>query len=85
MADEGAYDTESWGPVARCDLVDSVAMHAVNAHSALNEPEMPTLFLEFHGAPAAVEEEIETVRAVAAEHGGGAFAWAATTQDRAVM
>ena len=72
-------------PVARCDLVDALAMRAVNAHSGLGEPEMPTLFLEFHGAPAAVEEEIETVRTVAAEHGGGEFAWAATTQERAAM
>ena len=43
-------------PVARCDLIDSLAMHAVNEHSGLREPELPTLFLEFHGAPAAVDE-----------------------------
>ena len=60
-------------------------MRAVNEHSGRSEPELPTLFLEFHGAPAAVEEEIETVRAIAAEHGGGEFAWAATTQERAAM
>jgi D-lactate dehydrogenase (cytochrome) len=72
-------------PVARCDLIDTLAMHAVNEHSGLSEPELPTLFLEFHGAPAAVEEEIATVREIAAEHGGGEFAWAATTQERATM
>ena len=60
-------------------------MRAVNEHSGRSEPELPTLFLEFHGAPAAVEEEIETVREIAAEHGGGEFAWAATTQERAAM
>jgi D-lactate dehydrogenase (cytochrome) len=72
-------------PVARCDLIDSLAMHAVNEHSGLSEPELPTLFLEFHGAPGAVDEEIETVRHITTEHGGGEFAWAATTQERAAM
>jgi D-lactate dehydrogenase (cytochrome) len=72
-------------PIARCDLIDSLAMHAVNEHEGLSEPELPTLFLEFHGAPAAVAEEIETVRGITAEHGGAEFAWAATTQERATM
>jgi D-lactate dehydrogenase (cytochrome) len=72
-------------PVARCDMVDAVAMRAVNEHVGRSEPEMPTLFLEFHGAPAAVEEEIATVGRLAAEHAGGEFAWAATTQERAAM
>jgi len=72
-------------PLARCDLIDTLAMHAVNEHSGRREPELPTLFLEFHGSHAAVEEEIDTVRRLAAEHGGGEFAWAATTQERAAM
>jgi len=72
-------------PVARCELIDALAMRAVNEHSGRREPELPTLFLEFHGAPAAVDEQIEAVRAIAAERGGGEFAWATTTQDRAAM
>ena len=72
-------------PIARCDLIDAVAMRAVNEHSNRSEPELPTLFLEFHGAPAAVEEQIETVRDVTAEHGGGELAWAATTEERSAM
>ncbi|MGH2849865.1 MAG: FAD-binding oxidoreductase [Solirubrobacteraceae bacterium] len=72
-------------PVARCDMIDPLAMRAVNEHSGLDHAELPTLFLEFHGAPAAVEEEIATVREIAAEHAGGEFAWAATTQERATM
>ena len=72
-------------PVARCDLIDALAMRAVNEHSGREEPELPTLFLEFHGAPAAVEEEIATVREIAGEHGGSEFAFAATTQERAAM
>src|SRR5579863_2945427 len=72
-------------PVARCELIDSLAMRAVNEHSGRHEPERPTLFLEFHGAPAAVDEEIEQVRAIADSHGGSEFAWAATPQERSAM
>jgi D-lactate dehydrogenase (cytochrome) len=72
-------------PVARCDLIDALALRAVNEHSGRNEPELPTLFLEFHGAPASVDEQIESVRDIAAEHGGSEFAFAATTQERAEM
>ena len=72
-------------PVARCDLIDGLAIHAVNEHSGRSVPETPTLFLEFHGAPAAVDEEVATAREIAAEHGGGEFAWAATPQERSAM
>jgi D-lactate dehydrogenase (cytochrome) len=72
-------------PVARCDLIDGLAIHAVNEHSGMSLPETPTLFLEFHGAPAAVDEEVATAREIAAEHGGDEFAWAATPQERSAM
>ncbi len=72
-------------PVARCDLIDALAIHAVNEHSGMSLPELPTLFLEFHGARAAVDEEVASAREIVAEHGGGEFAWAASTQERAAM
>ena len=72
-------------PVARCDLIDALTVRAVNEHSGMSMREMPTLFLEFHGAPAAVDEEVASAREIVAEHGGDEFAWAATTQERAAM
>jgi D-lactate dehydrogenase (cytochrome) len=72
-------------PVARCDLIDGLAIRAVNEHSNMTLAEEPTLFLEFHGAPAAVDEEVASVRQLVAEHGGGEFAWAATPQERSAM
>jgi D-lactate dehydrogenase (cytochrome) len=72
-------------PVARCDLIDALALRAVNEHSGRSEPEKPTLFLEFHGARAAVDEQVEQVREIASEHGGGDFAWASTPQERSAM
>ena len=34
------------------------------------------LLFEFHGSPSSVEEQAETVQAIAAEHGGHDFEWA---------
>jgi D-lactate dehydrogenase (cytochrome) len=69
-------------PVARCELLDPAAIRAVNAHDDLSEPEAYTLFLEFHGGPASVGEQVESVREIAAGHGGGDFGWTKTTDER---
>jgi D-lactate dehydrogenase (cytochrome) len=69
-------------PLARCELLDPAALRAVNAHDGLSEPEAYTLFLEFHGGPAAVAEQVEGVREIAASHGGGEFGWTTTTDER---
>jgi D-lactate dehydrogenase (cytochrome) len=69
-------------PVARCELLDTTMMRAVNAHSELDHPESPALFLEFHGTPAGVEEDARFAAEIAHEHGGGDFAWALRTEER---
>jgi len=69
-------------PIARCELLDANAVHAVNRHSKLSLRELPMLLMEFHGSPAGVQEQAETVQAVTAEHGGQAFEWAATAEER---
>jgi D-lactate dehydrogenase (cytochrome) len=74
---------QSGVPVARCELLDATMMRAVNAHAGLDHPEAPTLFLEFHGTPAGVEEDARYVEELARERGGGDFAWATRTDDRA--
>ena len=40
------------------------------------------LLMEFHGSPDSVKEQAETVQALAAEHGGEAFQWASTPEER---
>lgn len=40
------------------------------------------LLMEFHGSPASVQEQAETVQMIAGEHGGNAFEWASTPEDR---
>jgi D-lactate dehydrogenase (cytochrome) len=54
----------------------------VNKHSQLSLAEQPMLLMEFHGSEAGVEEQTATVQEIAAEHGGNAFAWARTPEDR---
>jgi len=69
-------------PIARCELLDVNAIRAVNQHSKLGLREAPMLLMEFHGSDASVKEQAETVQALAAEHGGEAFQWARTPEER---
>jgi D-lactate dehydrogenase (cytochrome) len=55
-------------PVARIELLD--------------DEEKTTLFVEFHGSPAAVEEQIDQVRNVFADFGGGEMQWARQQEER---
>ena len=69
-------------PIARCELLDVNAIRAVNQYSKLGLREAPMLLMEFHGSDASVKEQAETVQALAAEHGGEAFQWARTPEER---
>jgi D-lactate dehydrogenase (cytochrome) len=73
---------QSGVPIARCELLDATMMRAVNAHDGLGHAESPTLFLEFHGSTAGVEDDARYVEELAREHGGGDFAWATRQEDR---
>jgi D-lactate dehydrogenase (cytochrome) len=70
-------------PVARIELLDEVQMDACIRYSHLDEfKPLPTLFIEFHGSPAAVREQVETLQSLAADAGGSGFAWAERPEDR---
>ncbi|MEW6695481.1 putative FAD-linked oxidoreductase [Tepidimonas thermarum] len=69
-------------PIARCELLDARTVRAVNAHSKLGLREEPMLLMEFHGSPTGVREQAELVQAIADEHGGQAFEWATTPEER---
>jgi D-lactate dehydrogenase (cytochrome) len=60
-------------------------MAATNRWSRSSYPETDTLFFEFQGSPAAVEEQIASARALAADNGGGAFRWAETAEGRSQL
>ncbi len=69
-------------PIARIELLDALHMKASNAYSKLDFEEKPTLFLEFHGSPASVEEQTEAFKVIAGEYGVGAFRWTAREEER---
>lgn len=85
---QGAVDTvvqsiQLGVPLARVEILDAAQIRAVNRWSRLDLLETTTLFFEFHGSPTGVAEQIETVGALAAENGGGAFQWSNLPEERA--
>jgi len=66
----------------RVELLDEVQMRACIRYSKLAYEEKPTLFLEFVGNPRSTAEDVEAMQAIAEEHGGGAFQFAARIEER---
>jgi len=69
-------------PIARMELLDTTAVQAINAHSGLDNPETPVLFVEFHGTENSVREQSASFDEIAAEFGGGPFKSASKQEDR---
>ncbi len=73
---------QSGVPVARVELLDATQMRACIQYSNLDCEPVPTLFFEFHGSQASVEEQANTIQDIASEFGGGDFQWTGQTEDR---
>jgi len=69
-------------PIARVELIDANTVRMVNAYAKLGLREEPMLLMEFHGSPAGVQEQAETVQELASSHGGQSFEWATTPEER---
>ncbi|WP_367848318.1 FAD-binding oxidoreductase [Rhodoferax sp. WC2427] len=69
-------------PIARVELIDANTVRMVNAYAKLGLREEPMLLMEFHGSPTGVKEQAELVQEIASDHGGQAFAWASTPEER---
>ncbi len=87
---KGAVDTvvqsiQLGVPVARIEILDDAQMRASNAYSKLDYPETTTLFFEFHGSERHVQEQVETVRELASQNGGGAFLWSNLPEERSKL
>lgn len=72
-------------PVARIELLDALQMRACNAYSDLAQPELPTLFVEFHGSSPSVALQSEEFAAVVSEYGGSEFKWTTDAAERAKL
>ena len=69
-------------PVARIELLDELQVKATNLYSKLTLPEVPMLFVGFHGSPAGVAEQSERFGEIAGDLGGGPFEWTTKPEDR---
>jgi D-lactate dehydrogenase (cytochrome) len=70
-------------PVARIELLDELQMRGCIGYSKLEGYRAaPTLFYEFHGSEAGVQEQAEQAMAIAKEFGGQGFQWATLAEER---
>lgn len=70
-------------PLARVELLNSCQMGACIDYSKLQGfAAQPTLFMEFHGSNASVEEQVALVESVAQEYKGDDFRWAENLEQR---
>ncbi len=69
-------------PLARIELVDELAMTAINHFGGLDRPVKPHLFLEFHGFADTIGHDIRRFEEIAREFGGEAFEAETTTEGR---
>ncbi|ARE42066.1 D-Lactate dehydrogenase, cytochrome c-dependent [Rhodovulum sp. P5] len=69
-------------PVARIEMLDEMMVKGFNIYSKAGLPEAPHLFLEFHGSPAWVAEQMASFGEIAADFGAEGFQTATKTEDR---
>ena len=70
-------------PVARAELLDETAMHAVNLHSGFDYDEVPTVFFEFHGSEDEVRAHGAVIEEICRGLGGTDFRYARRQEERA--
>jgi len=69
-------------PLARMELMDELAIFAVNHYAGLENEVAPTLFLEFHGTEASVADDQRRFAEIADELGGKGFKAATSPEER---
>lgn len=70
---------------ARIEFLDEVQIRACNSHSRLSLPESPTLFLEFHGSPTSVAEQMSAAEQLARDNGAHTFAASTQAEERSML
>ncbi len=82
MVDAVTLAIQSEIPLARMELMDALAIYAVNEYAGLDNEVAPTLFLEFHGTPASVADDQRRFAEIAGEFGGKGFRASASPEER---
>ena len=69
-------------PIARVEFVDEESIIQINKFSETDYPIKPTLFLEFHGNKAGLEQDLVFTQQIMDDHGCEAFTSETTTAAR---
>src|SRR5699024_7282932 len=69
-------------PVARVEFVDEHAIEEINRYSETEYQEVPTLFLEFHGNEAGLEQDVEFTKEIVGDFNCREFAFETDTAGR---
>ena len=69
-------------PVARLELLDEVQVDACNRYSGVDLPPAPLLLVEFHGSPAAVDDQAAAFAGLAEVNGGAGWRWSTDAAER---
>jgi len=72
-------------PIARIEFVDEMMARGFNLYQGTELPEVPHLFVEFHGSPNGVREQAESFGEIVADMGGSDFKWSEKPEDRAAL
>ncbi len=69
-------------PMARIEFVDEMMARGFNIHFKTELPELPHLFVEFHGSEQGVKEQAERFGEIVEDMGGSDFNWSSKPEDR---
>lgn len=69
-------------PIARSEYLDAANIRAINTYSKTSLREADSLFFEFHGSDASVQEQATIVQTIAMENRGQDFQWATLPEER---
>lgn len=72
-------------PVARIELLDALSIQYVNGHIKTSYPEMPTLFLEFHGNEEGLKRDVQFAKELAMDEECRLFEFETDSKARAQL
>lgn len=72
-------------PMARIEFIDAASAAAFNRVSNASLPELPHLFVEFHGSEAGVAEQSARFGEIVTDLGGAEFRWATRAEERTAL
>jgi D-lactate dehydrogenase (cytochrome) len=71
--------------VARIELIDERSIKQVNLYNKTNYPEKPTLFIEFHGNEAGLQQDVHFAKKLAEDHQCEEFLFETDSKARAQL